>query len=61
MRCLYSEYNISSAVKRTKEEGKREREAEKKKRMKLLYIVIAAVVATVLFSMYVSVRSDGGK
>lgn len=44
--------------KRTKAEEKRER--KKKKRMKLLYIVVVAV-ATILFSIYVSVQSDGGK
>ncbi len=62
MRCSYSEYNIASAVNERK---KRERErVKKKKRMKLLYVVVVvvvSVVATILFSMYVSVRSDGGK
>ena len=44
-----------------KEKEKEDEEEEEKNETCLDRMVVAAVVATILFSIYVSMRSDGGK
>jgi len=58
---LVERVHISSAINERKERERGRERRKKKKRMKHFYVTLVPVVATILFSIYVSVRSDGGK